>query len=50
VGETSEIRAFLERAKTNGISDDAIVGILTARGWSEKDVYQSLAAHYEELT
>jgi hypothetical protein len=24
VGETSEIRAFLERAKTKGISDDAV--------------------------
>jgi hypothetical protein len=45
-----EIRAFLESAKAKCVSDDAIVGILAARGWSEKEVYRALAAYYEELT
>ncbi|MGC2331757.1 MAG: DUF5671 domain-containing protein [Candidatus Acidiferrales bacterium] len=46
----AEVREFLERAKANGVSDEALVGILTARGWPEKEVYQALAAHYEKLT
>jgi hypothetical protein len=46
----SEIRRFVERAKASGVSDEALVGILTARGWPEKDVYQELAVHYEGLT
>jgi hypothetical protein len=47
---SSEIRTFVERAKATGVSDQALVGMLTARGWPEKDVYQELAAHYEGLT
>jgi hypothetical protein len=46
----ADVREFLERAKASGASDEAVVGILTARGWSEKEVYQALAAHYEKLT
>src|ERR1700722_19315006 len=46
----SEIRSFVERAKASGVSDEALVGMLTARGWPEKDVYQELAVHYEGLT
>ena len=46
----SEIRSFVERAKATGISDEALVGMLTARGWPEKDVYQELAVLYEGLT
>lgn len=44
-----ELQTFVERAKAGGISDAALVGTLTARGWPEKDVYQVLAAHYEKL-
>jgi hypothetical protein len=47
---SAEIREFLERAKASGISDEALVGILTARGWPQKEIYQALAAHYERLT
>ena len=46
----SEVIEFIERAKAAGISDESIAGILTARGWPEKEVYQALADHYEKVT
>jgi Domain of unknown function (DUF5671) len=46
----SEVVEFIERAKATGVSDQALAGILVARGWPEKEVYQALAAHYEKLT
>ena len=46
----SKISEFIERAKTSGAPDQALVGILTARGWPEREVYDALAAHYEKLT
>ena len=45
-----KIAEFIERAKASGASEQSIVGILTARGWPEKDVYEALAAQYEKLT
>src|SRR5271156_416334 len=44
-----ELQGFVERAKTEGISDEALVGALTSRGWPEKDVYQVIAARYEKI-
>jgi hypothetical protein len=41
------ISEFIERAKAAGASEQSVVGILTARGWPEKEVYEALAAHYE---
>lgn len=46
----SEVRDFIERSKASGISDESVVGILSARGWPEKEVYRALAEHYEKLT
>lgn len=46
----SKIYEFIERAKASGASEQSLVGILTARGWPEKEVYEALAAHYERLT
>jgi Domain of unknown function (DUF5671) len=40
---------FIERARASGVSEQSLVGILTARGWPEKDVYEALARHYERL-
>ncbi|HEX4003273.1 MAG TPA: DUF5671 domain-containing protein [Candidatus Acidoferrales bacterium] len=45
-----DIRDFIERAKAGGVSDESLVGILTARGWPAKEVYRALAEHYEKLT
>lgn len=39
---------FVEHAKGAGIADNSIVGILTARGWPEKEIYEALALHYEK--
>lgn len=46
----SKLYEFIERAKTGGVSEESLVGILTARGWPEKEVYEALAAHYERVT
>jgi len=48
-GDT-KIREFLQKAKASGASEETLVGILTARGWPEKEVYEALAVHYEGLT
>jgi hypothetical protein len=45
-----KVTEFIERAKAGGVPDETLVGILTARGWPEKEVYEALAAHYERLT
>jgi hypothetical protein len=45
----SNIQEFVERAKAGGASEQSLVGILTARGWQEKAVYEALAAHYERV-
>lgn len=41
---------FLERTKASGVPDQSIVGIFTARGWPEKEVYEALAGYYERQT
>jgi hypothetical protein len=48
VTSSSPIYEFVQRAKSAGTPDESIVGILTARGWPEKEVYEALAAHYEK--
>lgn len=45
-----KISEFIQGAKTAGASEQSIVGILTARGWGEKEVYEALASHYEGIT
>jgi hypothetical protein len=45
-----KIGEFIEKAKTSGASEETLVGILTARGWPEKEVYDTLGAQYERLT
>jgi|SRR5579872_3537492 len=44
------IQEFIERAKAAGASEQSIVGILTGRGWPEKEVYAELASQYELAT
>ncbi|HKQ86529.1 MAG TPA: DUF5671 domain-containing protein [Candidatus Acidoferrales bacterium] len=41
------ILEFVEHAKSAGTADASIVGILTARGWPEKEIYEALAGYYE---
>jgi hypothetical protein len=44
------IRDFIDKAKASGSTEQTLVGMLTARGWPEKEVYEALAAQYEGLT
>ena len=42
-------REFVERAQTGGVSEQSVVGILTACAWPEKEVYEALTHHYEQV-
>ncbi len=44
------IAEFLEKAFSAGIPHETVVGILAARGWPEKEIYEALAEHYQRLT
>lgn len=44
------IEEFIERAKAAGATEQSMVGILSARGWPEKEVYKALASQYERAT
>jgi hypothetical protein len=43
----SEVKEFLDSARTQGASDEFIVGLLKGRGWPEEDAYRALADHFE---
>jgi hypothetical protein len=43
----AELQKFLETAKSQGASDETLVGLLRGRGWPEEEVYRVLADHYE---
>jgi hypothetical protein len=42
-----ELHKFLDAAKSQGATDEALVGLLRGRGWPEDDVHRALADHYE---
>jgi hypothetical protein len=41
---------FVEAAKSQGASDDSLVGLLKAQGWPTDAIYEALATHYQKLT
>lgn len=41
------IAAFIEKALAAGVPQASLVGVLTARGWPEKEVYGALADYYQ---
>ena len=41
---------FIEVAKSQGVSDDSVVGLLKGHGWHQDAVYDALAAYYQKLT
>lgn len=45
-----KIGAFIDEALAIGMPHASMVGMLTARGWPEKDIYEALAAHYKRTT
>lgn len=46
----SKIATLIEKAVAAGVPQETLVGILTARGWPERDVYEALASYYERVT
>jgi hypothetical protein len=50
VSVNSKIAEFVEKALAAGIPHESLVGVLTAHGWPEKEVYEALAGHYRRLT
>jgi hypothetical protein len=46
----SKIAAFIDQALAAGMPHASLVGILTARGWSQKELYAALADHYQRST
>jgi hypothetical protein len=44
------IAEFIEKALAAGIPHDSLVGVLSAQGWPEKEIYNALADHYRRLT
>lgn len=44
------ISLFLEKAIAASIPHESLVAILTARGWSEKEVYEALADYFQRST
>lgn len=45
-----ELLAFIEAAKAQGASDDFLVSMLRAQGWSADIIYAAFAKHYAALT
>lgn len=43
----SDVQQFIESARSQGASDEIIVGLLRGRGWPEEDVYRALGDHFE---
>jgi len=41
------ISALIEKALAAGVPEPSLVGVLAARGWPEKEIYNALAEHYE---
>jgi hypothetical protein len=44
------IAEFVEKALAAGLPPESLVGVLTARGWPEKEIYDALAGHYQRVT
>lgn len=47
MASSKELQEFIAIAKTEGTSDETIVGMLHGRGWPQEDAYRALADHYE---
>jgi len=43
----SDVQEFLDLARSQGATDEIVVGLLRGRGWPEEDVYRALADHFE---
>jgi hypothetical protein len=48
MSEAPRIATFLEESQAAGIPHASLVGMLTAHGWREKDIYRALGDHYRK--
>ena len=48
MSEDPRIATFLEESQAAGIPHASLVGMLTAHGWREKDIYRALGDHYRK--
>jgi Domain of unknown function (DUF5671) len=50
MSQASRLSTVIDSALAAGIPHDTLVGLLRTRGWSENDIYDALAAHYQQQT
>ncbi len=48
-GESDQLRAFIDAAKSKDVADDFLVNLLKNKGWSERRIYAAFAGYYERL-
>jgi hypothetical protein len=48
MSEDPRIATFLEESQAAGIPQASLVGMLSAYGWREKDIYRALSDHYRK--
>lgn len=46
----NRIEEFIQKSLDAGIPVPSLIGLLTARGWTEKQAYSALADHYQQQT
>src|SRR5271156_1711920 len=44
---SGDVQQFIDSARAQGATDEAIVALLRGRGWPPEDVYRALADHFE---
>ena len=50
MNSASDLKQFLEAARSQGASDETLLALLRGREWPEEDVYRLLADHFEVRT
>jgi len=46
----SDLKQFLDAARSQGASDETLVALLRGREWPEEDVYRVLADNFQNRT
>jgi hypothetical protein len=50
MNSSTDLKQFLDTARSQGVSDETLVALLRGREWPEEDVYRVLADHFENRT
>ena len=43
----TDLHSFLDAARSQGIPEDVLIGLLRGRGWPEQDIFRALSEYYE---